>query len=326
MFEAGIKGGTVTRSEFFFPSSLAGERIHALKWEPSETCPGAPLGVVQLIHGMEEHIARYDDFARFLAMRGFVVCGASHIAHGKSASSEERLSCLPENGAQVMLSDVRTLHSMLAAEYPDVPYFMFGHSMGSFVLRVYLAQYGCDLDGAIVCGTGQQPRAAVLCGNWVARRIGNSKGFDFRSDFLSDLIVGSFKKAIPNARTSFDWLSTDPSAVDAYIADPACGVMFSAGGYASLTDIIAQATKNSVAAAVPEGLPVLFIAGSEDPVGACGKGPQAAAEAMQRRSGACVSLIMYEGMRHEILNEPDRLSVYFDVLDFLQSACREVRR
>lgn len=326
MFEVGFRGGSVKRSEFFFPSSMPGERIHALKWEPPEEEQDAPLGVVQLLHGMEEHIGRYDDFARFLAMRGFVVCGASHIAHGKSASSEDRLSCLPENGAQVMLSDARTLHSMLATQYPGVPFFMFGHSMGSFILRAYLARYGEDLDGAIICGTGNQSHVAAQCASVIARCIGRARGFDYRSDFLGDLITGSFKKAIPNARTPFDWLSCDPSVVDAYIADPCCGVMFSAGGFASLTDLIACATRDSCAAAAPAGLPVLFIAGSQDPVGLHGRGPQAAADAMQRLSEAHVSLILYEDMRHEILNEPDRLSVYLDVFDFLQSACREVRK
>lgn len=323
MSESRIMGGSVRRSEFFFPSSLEGYSIHAVKWEPAD---GRAFGVVQLIHGMEEHIGRYDDFARFLAMRGFVVCGSSHIGHGRSVPSPDRISCLPEHGAQVMLSDVHTLRKRMSSEYPDLPYAMFGHSMGSFLLRVYLARFGEGLAGAIVCGTGQQPPLAARCANAIARGIGRTKGFDYKSAMLDKLVTGSFAKGVENPRTAFDWLSCDPSVVDEYIADPTCGVMFSAGGYASLTDLVAEAAGKACASRVPDGLPVLFIAGAKDPVGDFGKGPAAAAEMMDGVSRADVSLIIYEEMRHEILNEPDRISVYFDALRFIEAACGKVSR
>lgn len=323
MSESQIMGGSVRRSEFFFPSSLEGYSIHAVKWEPAD---GRALCVVQLIHGMEEHIGRYDDFARFLAMRGCIVCGSSHVGHGKSIPSPDRISCLPEHGAQIMLSDVHTLKRRMSVEYPGLPYVMFGHSMGSFLLRVYLARFGEGIDGAVVCGTGQQAPLAARCANAIARGIGRARGFDSKSAMLDKLVTGSFAKGVENPRTAFDWLSCDPSVVDAYIADPACGVMFSAGGYASLTDLVAEAAGRACASQVPDGLPVLFIAGAEDPVGDFGKGPAAAAEMMDEASGADVSLVVYEGMRHEILNEPDRMSVYFDVLRFIESVCGKAVR
>lgn len=298
-----------------------------MKWELASQPDEAPKAIVQIIHGMEEHIGRYDDFARFLARRGFVVYGSSHIGHGKSAPSQDAISCLPENGAQVMVSDVHTLRMIANAENPEgLPYLMFGHSMGSFVLRSYLARYGRGLAGAVICGTGQQPVAASRFAAWLSRSIGRRKGFDHRSSLIDGLAVGSYSKAIPDARTKLDWLSTDSNVVDAYIADPACGVMFSVGGYASLTDLTAEVASDACAGSVPDGLPVLFIAGQQDPVGDMGKGVKAAADAMERCSKARVSVIMYEGMRHEILNEPNKMLVYADVADFFDRALRKEER
>jgi alpha-beta hydrolase superfamily lysophospholipase len=129
--------------------------------------------------------------------------------------------------------------------------------------------------------------------------------------------MGGYAKAVENRRTDLDWLNTDPAAVDAYIADPACGAMFSVGGYASLTDLTAEVATDECAAAVPDGLPVLFIAGAEDPVGDCGKGVNAAADAMKKHSTARVSVVIYPGMRHEILNAPEHMKVYADILAWL---------
>lgn len=301
-----------------FTSSEGSQQIHALLWEPAGSAAGAPRGIVQIAHGMVEHIERYDDFARFLAANGYAVCGNDHIGHGQSAPSPERQGELPENGAQVMVADVHRLRRVMEQRYPaGTPYFLFGHSMGSFVVRAYLARYGRGLAGAIVCGTGQQPPAASRMGGFVARSIGRRRGFGYRSAFMENLAIGGYSKAIKDARTSFDWLNTDPAKVDEYIADPACGMMFSVGGYASLTDLTYEVASKECAAAVPVGLPVLFIAGAQDPVGGCGKGVRAAADAMERYSDAVVETKIYEGMRHEILNEPRHAQVYADVLEWL---------
>lgn len=308
----------VVCSEFFFDSNWKGNRIHAMKWECPSSQEQMPSGIVQIVHGMEEHIERYDAFARFLANQGFVVVGADHIGHGKSVSSFEKMSCLPENGAQIMISDVHALRSMIASTYSsEIPYFLFGHSMGSFVLRCYLARYGRGLSGAVICGTGQQPIVVSRLGGWLSRRIGRRKGFDAKSSLIDGLAMGSYSKAVQHARTSFDWLSTDPHVVDAYIEDPACGVMFSVGGYASLTDLAAEAVTKACASAVPSNLPVFFIAGSLDPVGDMGKGVKRAADAMKKHSRAKVATKIYEGMRHEILNEPQHEVVFSDIADFL---------
>ena len=305
--------------EFYFDSTDAQTKIHAMKWEPADEAAGKPRGIVQIAHGMVEHIERYDDFARFLAANGYVVCAADHIGHGQSVAAPEHRGELPENGARVMVADVHTLRVMMQLNYPEgTPYYLFGHSMGSFVARSYLAHFGQGLAGAIICGTGQQPIAASKFAAGLSRAIGRRRGFDYCSSLMENLAMGAYAKAIKDARTPFDWLNTDPAKVDEYIADPACGMRFSVGGYASLTDLTGEVATKKCAAMVPDGLPVLFIAGAQDPVGDCGKGVRAASQAMQENSTAQVETKIYEGMRHEILNEPRHMEVYADVLDWLE--------
>ena len=307
---------TVSTAPIGFLSHDGTSQIRGLIWAPERpagTRAPAPRGVVQIVHGMSEHLGRYDEFARFLVGCGFVVCASDHVGHGKSVPDPAKLGCLPAHGGKdVLVEDVHELRRTVAARYSrQTPYILFGHSMGSFVVRAYLA-------AAVICGTGTQPLALSKAGNFVARRIAASKGEDYRSAFLDGLGAGAFAKQIENARTPFDWLSTDPAVVDAYIADEMCGAMFSAGGYATLTDLTGEVASPSCAAKVPKDLPVLFVSGAEDPVGACGKGVQAAADLLRHAGVSDVEVKLYEGMRHEILNEPEHAQVYGDVLDWIR--------
>lgn len=292
-------------------------------WKPVETRNrrqgSAPRGVVQIVHGMVEHVGRYDDFARFLVGRGFVVCAADHIGHGRSVADPSQLGCLPPDGKEVLVEDVHELRKTVSARYSrQTPYFLFGHSMGSFITRAYLARHGQGVRGAVLCGTGQQPLLLSKAGNALARFLVHAKGPEYRSALLDSMGVGAYAKQVDHPRTSDDWLCTDPAVVDAYIADELCGAMFSVGGYATLTDLTGEVAAASCAESVPKDLPVLFVAGAEDPVGACGKGVRAAAEQFRRAGVRSVEVKLYEGMRHEILNEPGRAQVYTDVVDWIE--------
>ncbi|MFR8300943.1 MAG: alpha/beta fold hydrolase, partial [Gordonibacter urolithinfaciens] len=223
---------TVSTAPIGFLSHDGTSQIRGLIWAPERpagTRAPAPRGVVQIVHGMSEHLGRYDEFARFLVGRGFVVCASDHVGHGKSVPDPAKLGCLPAHGGKdVLVEDVHELRRTVAARYSrQTPYILFGHSMGSFVVRAYLARHAEGLAAAVICGTGTQPLVLSKAGNFVARRIAASKGEDYRSAFLDGLGAGAFAKQIENARTPFDWLSTDPAVVDAYIADELCGAMFS---------------------------------------------------------------------------------------------------
>ncbi len=294
--------------------------IRALVWEPNEQDgnAGTPRGIVQIVHGMSEHVGRYEAFANFLVESGFVVCANDHVGHGESASDASSLGHMPaRRGAEVLVGDVHALREEVSARFPDAPYVMFGHSMGSFVTRKYIAEFGDGLAAAILCGTGQQPRALSLAGNALAKTLARLHGERYKSELLHALADGAYSKAVKGARTDFDWLSCDPAVVDAYIADPACGQMFTAGGYATLTALTADVVRSRSAERVPKGLPLLFIAGGQDPVGDCGRGVQKAVAQYRAAGVEAVDMRLYPGMRHEILNEPDRAQVMADINEWL---------
>ncbi|WP_251197318.1 alpha/beta hydrolase [Anaerotardibacter muris] len=312
----------ITEMEFNFPSWDGESNIRALLWVPERE----PRGIVQLIHGMSEHIERYDPFARYLAERGFVVCGHDHIGHGKSAGSRSNLGHMPVNtGADVLVEDVDSLRSIMTSAFSDhLPYFIFGHSMGSFTLRVYLTRHGEGLAGAILCGTGQKPRLVSLAGNAVAKLAAKLRGERAKSDFLHSMADGAFSKQVEDPRTEFDWISADPGNVDAYINDDLTGFSFTLGGYASLTRLTLLAADLELAKKIPNSLPLLFIAGANDPVGENGKGVQAAADLMRKAGAENVEVVLYDGMRHEILNEADAAKVFSDVATWLNGITRDL--
>lgn len=319
-----------------YPSRDGATRIHARLWMPEGAMPlpgedgasGAclqPRGIVQVVHGMAEHIGRYDEFARFLVSRGFAVCGEDHIGHGLSAASSEDLGhmALP-GGKDILIGDVHELRRLVAARFPpQTPYLLFGHSMGSFIVRAYLARHAAGLAAAVLCGTGQQPRALSAAGNLLARLLARLRGSRYRSAFIDGLGAGAYGKRIEGARTPFDWLSVDPAVVDAFLADERCGAMFTVGGYAALTDLTGEVASPSCASKVPHDLPLLFVAGAQDPVGDEGRGVRAAAELMRKAGVRRVDEIIYEGMRHEILNEPGRMQVFQDVARWMEARIDE---
>lgn len=298
-----------------FASADGRSTVDARMWMPSDV---EPMAIVQLVHGMAEHIDRYADFAQFLTRAGFGVCAENHIGHGATAPSAAELGHMSPDGKRILIADVHALRTSMQQAYPNVPYFLFGHSMGSFITRAYLARHGEGLHGAVICGTGNQPLALSKAGHALAMLLCRVKGADYRSTLLDSMGAGGFARAIENPRTPLDWISTDPLVVDAYLADEMCGQMFSVGAYATLTSLTAEVVTLECARKVPASLPLFFIAGAQDPVGDCGKGVQAAADLARRAGSQDVRLTLYEGMRHEILNEPEKARVYQDVLAWLK--------
>lgn len=305
----------IQQSTIEFPSHDGTSTIRGVVWQPAGR---APIGVVQLIHGMAEHIERYDTFARFLVSHGYLVCGHDHIGHGHSVSDRADLGHMPlHDGPDVLVEDVDTMRSAIADAFPDLPYFIFGHSMGSFVLRVYLTRHGAGLAGAVICGTGHHLPIASAAGNAFIKLLAKFQGETARNGLIHNLVDGGFVRSVEDPRTPFDWISANEDNVDAYAADDLNGFPFSLGGYASLTRLTKLAARLELAERIPHDLPLLFIAGTEDPVGAKGAGVRAAADLMRRAGIENVEMILYEGMRHEILNEKDAARVFDDILNWL---------
>ncbi|MBR3318798.1 MAG: alpha/beta fold hydrolase [Atopobiaceae bacterium] len=303
----------------FFPSTDGTTQVRGVIWWPNNT--REQRGVVQLVHGMAEHIMRYADFARFLADKGFVVCGHDHVGHGESVKSPELLGCLPlKGGRDVLVGDVGLMRKLIRERVnATLPHFLFGHSMGSFVVRAYIAESGQGLAGAIICGTGHVPPALSASGNLLAQAISRIRDERYVSKLLGDLSIGAYSKAIENARTPLDWLSYSKENVDAYIADKKCGFAFSAGANAALMALTREVCTPKCCARVPHKLPLFYISGDGDPVGNMGEGVRTAATMAKEAGSTDVTCTIFEHMRHEILNEVDHQRVYDAVLQWLES-------
>ena len=303
-----------------YPSHDGTSTIRALVWGPDDAARPdlSPRAVVQLVHGMSEHVERYAPFAEFLVAHGFVVCANDHVGHGKTACSADDLGHMPlEAGEDALVEDVHALREKVRERYPGTRHVMFGHSMGSFVTRVYLTRHAEGLSAAILCGTGQQPRTQTVAGRMLTRLLAALRGERHRSRLIDSMGAGAYGRAIKDARTSVDWIATDPDVVDEYIADPLCGQTFTVGAYGVLASLVADATDARLAQRVPRDLPLLFIAGAEDPVGECGRGVSRAVDEYRNAGLRLVEKTIYPGARHEILNEPIRETVWADVEAFL---------
>lgn len=312
----------VIASEFYFPSSDGRTLIHVNQWTPL----GGPVaGVVQIAHGVAEYGARYEPFARFLCGHGFAVVANDHLGHGKSLVEDCPMVYFgDENGWRHAVEDMEELRRRTAKVFPGVPYFLFGHSMGSFLSRTHLIRYPGRLDGCVLCGTGHMSPALIAGGKLIAgreiRRLGR-KAYSAKADQLA---FGAYNKPFAPNRTRFDWISASEANVDAYIADPLCGGDTTLGLFRDMLGGLGIITKQANIERMDKDLPVLFIAGDQDPVGEMGKGVRRAYQAFRKAGVGDVSIKLYHGLRHEILNEASRRYVYQDVLDWLETRAERV--
>lgn len=301
----------IIRKEYSVPSKSGVADVFARCWMPAD---GAKA-IFQIAHGMAEHGERYEEFAAFLCEKGFAVLVDDHVGHGKSVKSDDDLGYFGENGGwDAFVEDERTLTELIKSEMPGLPIVFFGHSMGSFIAREYIRRYGKDerIKAAIFCGTsGKNPASAIAIP--MAGTIAKIKGSRHRSNFINNVAFGTYNSRIKNARTAFDWLSTDDEIVDKYIADKYCGYLFTAVGYRDLFTILDRVSGKDWYLSLDKNLPILLTSGEEDPVGLYGKGIKQVYNDLRLADKKDVTLRLYPGMRHEILNEVDRKQVYEDI-------------
>lgn len=308
------------RTDFTFDSRDGATKIHAVRWEPED---GQITGILQIVHGMAEHVERYEGFAQAMTEKGFVVTAEDHLGHGKS---------IPEGGvpgyfcrqdpATVVVRDVHRLKKITQEQYQGIPYYILGHSMGSFILRNYLFRYGKGIDGAIIMGTGMVPKVAAVGLKTLASLGCAFGGSEKPSKFIDNMSFGAYLKRIENPRTPCDWLTKDEKIVDKYVADPLCGFTFTNNGFKTLGELILRLFKKSNLEKMPVTLPVLFVSGKEDPVGDYGEAVTRVynsflAEGMQK-----VSIKLYDGDRHELLNELDKETVIGDIVEWISKTGR----
>lgn len=300
--------------DFYFQSSTGRTSIHALKCVPD----GKPRAVVQIAHGIAEHIDRYRPFMEFLADNGFVAAGNDHLGHGKSIRVPAEQGFFAEkDGWWRVVDDMDKLHDIMSKEYPELPYVLFGHSMGSFLTRTYLIKHPDRYDAVILSGTGHQSPALVLGGNAAASVMAKLNGAMGDGAKLDSLAFGTYLSKIENPRTKFDWLSRDAEQVDKYIADPLCGFVGKIGLYRDMMQGIKFITNEKNLAQMNKEKPVYFMSGDGDPVGDYGKGVERAYKAFCNAGLHDVFMRLYPGGRHEMLNETNKEQVYQDILNWL---------
>lgn len=298
--------------EFSIPSKGKGN-LHCCKWEPE----GEVRGVVQLVHGIAEYTARYDNLAEYLAEQGYVVVGEDHMGHGGSIS-DDTVQGYFYGGWLNAVDDTYSLLKQTKAEYPDKPYFLYGHSMGSFMTRTILYRYpDAGLAGTLISGTGWQPGLILKLGLAVCRAEAKKHGDTYVSAAVKKLMFGGYTKGYENPRTELDWLSSDSKVVDAYIEDPLCGFDATVGLSMAMLEGMMMNEKRDNLKRMPKDLPVYFFSGDSDPVGNDGKGVLRTFSAFEKAGMKDVSLKLYSQGRHEMHNELNRDEVYADVLRFL---------
>lgn len=293
------------RESFTIPSNGIGQ-LHCCRWMPE----GEPKAVLQIVHGIAEYIERYDDFAGFLNGLGYVVVAEDHMGHGQTVGAEGTQGYF-EGGWFTAVSDSYALLRKTKAEYPQIPYVLFGHSMGSFMARTILEVYpDSGIAAAVICGTGWQPRAILPGAIGICQLACKKVGEKNTSDTLQNMVFGGYNKRVEHPRTEFDWLTRDAKVVDAYIAHPSCGFTATTGLLRDLLTGIRFIEQKQNLAKMNKDLPVLFIAGGDDPVGNYGKGVTRAAEEFRKAGMKYVACRLFPLGRHEILNEINRREVY----------------
>lgn len=310
---------------FTFLSSDKKTKIHGVKWIPDSKESGESgeyKAVLQIAHGMVEYIERYEEFASYMADRGYLVVGHDHLGHGDSVVSREDWGYIAqENGDSLMVEDMHTLRLMAEKENPGIPYFMLGHSMGSYLLRKYITEYGEGLAGALIVGTGCVPDISTKAGMQVAKCIARFKGWRHRSKLMESLFFsGPYHKfSMDGKDLANNWLTKDLDIAANYYAEPRSSFHFTLNGFYTVMQVVLYDNQPENIAKIPKDLPLILLSGADDPVGNMSKGVRLVEKKLREAGIKDLTCKLYENDRHEILNETDRGMVYRDILKWCET-------
>lgn len=290
--------------------------IHAVKWIPDT---GEYRAILQITHGMIEYIERYRPFADYMTEHGFMVVGHDHLGHGASVNSEADWGYFAEHPSDTLVADMHQLRIMVQKENPGVPYFMMGHSMGSYMLRKYLSLHSENLSGAVIMGTGTVSDATTKLGMTFCKVISVFRGWRFRSKFMQSLSYSKPYKKFDLAGKDYanSWLTKDVNMVKKYYADPRCTFLFTLNGYYGLMEAVYYTNQMENIKKVSRELPLFFVSGEDDPVGDLGVGVKKVYDMFKEAGMEDITYKLYENDRHEILNETNRAQVFSDICAWL---------
>jgi alpha-beta hydrolase superfamily lysophospholipase len=304
------------QSSSFTLDTCDGVPVHVHRWTVDDD--GRPTrGIVQIVHGLAEHAARYEHVARALTTAGYEVYADDHRGHGRTAASEDELGFFAEErGWAKVLDDLYRLNRRIREDHPDVPVFLLGHSMGSFLVQQYLFTFPGTIQGAVLSSTTGQTGPLVEAGAVLARVERLRLGPRGRSKLLHALGFGSNNKSFEPSRTEYDWLSSDPAQVEAYIADPWCGFVATVQLWIDLLGGMRVMTRPEHQQRIPKDLPIRLVSGEEDPIGKQTVGVIALLDAYAAAGLRRVTHRFYPG-RHELFNEVNKGEVIADLVAWL---------
>lgn len=299
-----------TKEIFSLSSSDGHTKLSGILWKPEKEVQM----ILQISHGMIEHIRFYEEFALCLTRQGIMVVGHDHLGHGRSAQTREDFGFFAEKDGYIFLiQDLHRVRRWVQARFPDVPYFMMGHSMGSFMLRRYLTVFGDGLSGAVIMGTGHPPKILAAAGLLISHAASLCLGASYRSRLIQDGFRAAMNHRFLPLHTSMDWLSSDNEQVDRFLSDPYTDFLFTLSAYRDLLRMIWESENRKLIGRIPKNLPLLLISGKEDPVGEFGKGVKKAFAEFKRAGCTDVKAVLYDEMRHELVIEKNRIKTARDI-------------
>lgn len=274
-------------------------------------------GIVQIVHGMQEHIGRYEDFATFLAKQGYIVVAHDQLGHGKTAKQKNEYGFFaPKNGWKYLVDDVHLLYKQEKEKYPEIPYFIFGHSMGSLIVRTYLIRYQDKLEGAILSGTSGQ-KSLLRTGILLTKLLKVFKGQKYKSELMEYLVTGSFNRKFKPNETNVDWISRDKDTIQFYLKDEDNGKKFTLQAYEDLLKgtLFLSKQKNINKT---QDIPIVLFSGDKDPVGENAKGVIRAYHMLEKANLQDVTIRLFKDGRHEMLHEINKEEVYRFILNWIE--------
>ena len=306
-------------NEYRFTSADGQITIYAEIYTPKNT---APRGIVQLAHGMIDYTGRYTELASFLCSHGFIFAVNHHLGHGKSVSSDEDFGYFADKGGyKYVIEDIHSMNKYLHKAHPTLPIVMLGHSMGSFISRLYVAEHPTTVSGLIIHGTGG-PNPLVGMGKLLARLIKTFHGSHHRSKLITNMAFGSYNKRYPKEEGENAWLTRDVSRVADRDTDPFTSYKFTVSGYIDLFNLLGGSNAKSWFKSYPKSMPTAIMSGDRDPVGNYGKGPRYVYKQLMINGVENVKLYMYEGARHELFNEINSDEVFADILAWIEGVVK----
>lgn len=306
------------RSEITYKSQDNITDIHAIIWTP--TLP--VKAIVQISHGMVEHIERYENIALELNKYGILVCGNDDLGHGKSIVDKNHYGYFAaKNASQILIDDTHTLTNKIKEQYPNIPYYIMGHSMGSFIVRSYIQNNSDELSGAIIIGSTHKSGLTMVLAKFLTAIIAfYHHGYFYRSKFLEKITIGNLNKHFEEGKENPRcWISSDETIIKAYQNDPLMNFRFTCNAYDALFTLIKRAGTKKYNKNIRQNLPLLIMSGKDDPIGNFGKSIYKLESLYKMVGIKNIKIKLYNGMRHEILNENEKIFVINDIMQFINT-------